>query len=71
MDNQKEQPINTNPLANGGQLLTLISNVHKDWDTVLELIDHQGKMVKAKYDAAILAGFSEQQALDICVKNWL
>jgi len=62
--------INTNPLAQGAQLLKLIQNVTKDWDTVIVLADHQAKLIKQKYDSAILAGFTEQQALDVCTKLW-
>jgi hypothetical protein len=70
-NNDGAKPIDTNPLANGGQLLTLIANVRKDWDTVVELTEHQGKMIYAKFEAAKLAGFSEMQALEVCTKPWM
>ena len=70
-NNDGVKPIDTNPLANGGQLLKLIANVQKDWYLMLELTEHQAKLTHAKFEAAKLAGFSEAQALEVCTKTWL
>ena len=63
--------INTDPLKDGSQLLALISNVQKDWYTVMELVNHQGKLIHAKFESAKAAGFTEQQALQVCTQAWM
>lgn len=65
-----QQPLNTNPLAHGKDLLALIKNVNKDWDTLVELSDHQARIIKQKYESALAAGFTEVQALQVCTQLW-
>lgn len=53
------------------QFMQSIVEVRKDWDTYLELFAHQARMTYAKFEAAKDAGFTEPQALEICVKSWM
>lgn len=51
-------------------LLNAIKTQNEDWAITVELLSFQAKRMKAKYDALIGEGFTEQQALSLCSSNW-
>lgn len=62
-----------NPNANqtqGKAIVSAFKTFNENWLMHLEIWDHQAKVSKAKYDAAIMRGFTPDQALDICTKSW-
>jgi hypothetical protein len=65
----KSNPI-TNLQAAGKKVLAGIKNVYDSWMVQLEIYEYKSKICKAKYDAAIAQGFTEEQALEICTKEW-
>lgn len=73
--NPPSQPVNKGPtpINNSAQkqFLQSIIEIRRDWSTYLELYAHQARITFAKYEAAKDAGFSDQQALDICTKSWI
>jgi hypothetical protein len=45
-----------------------IKQINDSWAHELELMALKARLAKARYDAALKAGFSEHQALAMCVR---
>lgn len=58
------------PVPNGAALIKSIQNLNENWLVMLELYEHQARVIKVKYDLAIALGFSEPQALHLCNQSW-
>jgi hypothetical protein len=56
--------------AQGIEIVNAFKAINDNWMMHLEIYNHQAKVAKAKYDAAIVQGFTELQALQICHKTW-
>ncbi len=41
-----------------------------DWHNLSELHMYQAKVMRSKYQAALRQGFTTDQALDVCHKEW-
>lgn len=46
----------------------IIQNALDDWPRIVEMAKFQAKIYKVNYDAAIEAGFTQEQALVVCKK---
>lgn len=54
----------------GAAQLAAIKQLKENWPATLELIVLQAMSCRARYDEALLQGFTEAQALELCVKRW-
>lgn len=43
--------------------------IEENWAPQMQLIAMQARIVRARYDALLKAGFSEPQALELCSKD--
>ena len=50
------------------EIKKIIDNV--DWHSLSELYQHQARGMKLKYNALLRYGFTTDQALDLCHKEW-
>lgn len=59
------------PVNHQGNKMANLLRVLKDgWLMQTEIIDHKALVCKAKFDSAVAKGFTDQQALEICTKEW-
>lgn len=54
----------------GAAQLAAIKQLRENWPATLEFIALQAMSCKAKYDEALVQGFTESQALELCTKRW-
>jgi hypothetical protein len=55
---------------NSIKLLQLVQALETGWQSRRELLLYQSKVLKAKYEHCVEQGFSEQQALALCIQEW-
>lgn len=58
------------PQTQGKAVIQAFKKFNEDWLMHLEIYDQKAKVAKAKFDAAVGAGFTETQALQICYEEW-
>jgi len=46
----------------------LIKKMHDDLPFMIQVMGHQARMTKAKYDALIKEGFTKSEAFELCKK---
>lgn len=56
--------------ANGAKLITAMNELEKHWPNMVEIINHQARTIRTRYQAAIDQGFSEAQALHLSTQEW-
>lgn len=65
--NEKEQ---SKQQKEGANLFAAIKNIRANWASQIEVISVNALICKTKYDEAVAAGFTSEQALQICTKDW-
>jgi hypothetical protein len=48
------------------EFIEALRNLQQQMPLMLECVEQQAQMTKAKYDALIRAGFSKEEALELC-----
>ena len=61
---------NPHPQINGPQIIAIAKQLGETFAARVEIIDHQAKVLRTRYNALVERGFNEHQALYLCHQNW-